>query len=256
MSPTDIASALETYLGNSVSDRTRETYVAVARLLVAGRLLPKSKSRYLQARATIAKLREASLIDESEDFGLPKRWRRSEDTWVARVDSSIISASDLEAVRAKLGNDHRGQALRLCIDLAFHCGLRRSETITVSRASVKEKGGRFFLTVIGKRRKARKVPIPEWLACRIPAIAPGLTPDHLSDAYRRACRKAGISHHFHGLRHTCATNWLNGGVPINKVQRWLGHSDLATTAKYLHILEDDDDSLNQIWQRSGNFHAN
>lgn len=41
----------------------------------------------------------------------------------------------------------------------------------------------------------------------------------------------------HGLRHWCATNMLRNGVNLKNVQAFLGHSDLATTAKYLHTNE-------------------
>ena len=41
----------------------------------------------------------------------------------------------------------------------------------------------------------------------------------------------------HGLRHWCATNMLRNGVNLKDVQQFLGHTDLATTAKYLHSSE-------------------
>lgn len=36
----------------------------------------------------------------------------------------------------------------------------------------------------------------------------------------------------HSLRHTCATNMLDAGVPIHVVQDQLGHEDLSTTQRY------------------------
>lgn len=45
---------------------------------------------------------------------------------------------------------------------------------------------------------------------------------------------------FHSLRHTSATLLLYGGVNIKQVQGRLGHGDIETTNKYLHVLEEAD----------------
>jgi hypothetical protein len=38
---------------------------------------------------------------------------------------------------------------------------------------------------------------------------------------------------FHGLRHTFATRLAAAGVPLVKLQEWLGHENLATTQIYI-----------------------
>lgn len=43
----------------------------------------------------------------------------------------------------------------------------------------------------------------------------------------------------HSIRHTFATQSLNKGTPITVVQVMLGHSNIKTTALYLHVCEDD-----------------
>ncbi len=42
-------------------------------------------------------------------------------------------------------------------------------------------------------------------------------------------------YHFHCLRHSFGTNLLEAGVPLNHVQRLMGHSNISTTSQYLRV---------------------
>ena len=65
------------------------------------------------------------------------------------------------------------------------------------------------------------------------AIKPNKLNDLLEDHFRKAKFKKRVT--IHSLRHTVATHLLQKGMPLRQVQEFLGHEDLNTTAKYLHL---------------------
>jgi integrase len=65
--------------------------------------------------------------------------------------------------------------------------------------------------------------------------------------FRMACERAGLTDfHFHDLRHTFATHFLRQqaesigkDMALTMLQQLLGHSDIKTTMRYTHVLEED-----------------
>lgn len=64
---------------------------------------------------------------------------------------------------------------------------------------------------------------------------------------QKACRALKIQYRrFHGCRHTFATKAANSGVGLPKVQAQLGHTNLATTQKYIRQNQMDDTEIRLV----------
>lgn len=57
--------------------------------------------------------------------------------------------------------------------------------------------------------------------------------------FDRLAQSCGFPVRPHMMRHTAATNWVRAGVPVDVVQRLLGHAPLGSTTVYLHAADDD-----------------
>lgn len=68
-----------------------------------------------------------------------------------------------------------------------------------------------------------------------------ITEEGLKSQMRRAVASAGIKDWrlLHDLRHTAATRTLRQSRNMKAVQSMLGHSDIASTARYAHVLLED-----------------
>ena len=158
----------------------------------------------------------------------------------------------------------------LIAKMIVHSGMRRSEVLTVTRIALVERPdhtGMVPLTVRGKGGKERTVRIPvfvqaklvEWAAKQPPSPwlfhrrGKPLCPDTIGAAFRKARLATGVPVHPHLLRHIFATQMLSklerrgkGGkgmdAALKLVQIALGHSQLSTTARYLHLMNPDMDA--------------
>ena len=78
-----------------------------------------------------------------------------------------------------------------------------------------------------------------------------LHPGTVQRQLRRAVKKAGLRKPatMHTLRHSFATHMLEAGVDVMTLQKILGHSQLSTTARYLHLRGDHLQRLPSLLER-------
>ncbi len=137
--------------------------------------------------------------------------------------------------------------LRPVAGLLVFTGMRRGEVLGLRWLDVDRRGGRILLPQT-KNGDGRVVWLNA-LACQVldslrtggstehvfPA-SDDVTPENVSLAFLRACRKVGIADfRLHDLRHTAAS-WLRmQGADIHTVALLLGHKDLRMAARYQHL---------------------
>ncbi len=159
----------------------------------------------------------------------------------------------IDAAQAHTRSDVR----TLCLTLA-HTGCRISEALALTPTSIEAQDGFIALRSLKRRNRAvviREVPVPLWLLDELAAEARSrnetsdnrLWPLSRSRAWalvKSVMSDAEISLGAHatpkGLRHGYGLHAIRSGIPINLVQRWLGHARLSTTAIYLQAMGDEE----------------
>lgn len=161
---------------------------------------------------------------------------------------------------------------KLLIRALFATGCRWGEMIAVRGTDIEQRGSGYVLKIrrvitqvggthterpYGKSPKAKRdITIPEMLALELMAYGDKLCFVNARDGYLRrsdfrasfwepACKKAGIpALRVHDCRHSHAS-WLANDprVPLAAVRDRLGHSSLAVTSRYVHVMGDDDPCL-------------
>ena len=132
--------------------------------------------------------------------------------------------------------------------IAMGCGLRRNEIMNLTWDDFDWTREPPRITVrarTSKTKKGRPVPIPASVVELLHKRRHELSlkrPFQIASPHRlfKKLREfASLDQHItiHGLRHTYATKLLRQGVPIAKISKLLGHSNIEITMRYLHILD-------------------
>jgi integrase len=58
-----------------------------------------------------------------------------------------------------------------------------------------------------------------------------------------------IDLHFHDLRREAGSRWMDAGVPLSTIQKWLGHANIAQTSTYLAATGGGDADAMQTYER-------
>lgn len=149
----------------------------------------------------------------------------------------------------------RDQAL---LELLYACGARISEASGLKKDDVDFDQRQ--VKVLGKGSKERIIPLHDMAAASLRRYAAYARPrlleekpdvswffvsnrgmrysaDSIRKMFKRTLAKASVDTTYspHDMRHTFATDLLNGGADLRSVQEMLGHASLSTTQIYTHV---------------------
>ncbi len=151
--------------------------------------------------------------------------------------------------------------LRALVEGALETGCRLGELLSLQVHQVQFEPRAEIWLPAGKTKtgKARRVPMSSRLrtllelrlegirqACGFEAEDPtpgtlyvfgneiGQRVTTIKTAWRLACRRGQVEGlRFHDLRREAGSRWMEGGVPLATIQRWLGHANISQTSTYL-----------------------
>lgn len=156
---------------------------------------------------------------------------------------------------------------------ALETGCRKGELLSMQWSQVRfsPRAELFLPAQKTKTKRDRRVPISSELAKVLtrrrtdPAghlLAPeafvfgdeiGRRRHSIKTAWRLTLKRAKIVDlHFHDLRREAGSRWMDAGIPLGTIQRWLGHANISQTSTYLGAsLGNDERDMQAYEQRIG-----
>jgi site-specific recombinase XerD len=179
-----------------------------------------------------------------------------------RYPADPPTVEEIVAVMRHAPGNRHGWRVRAMIVVLWRGGLRIHEALALAEHDL-DPGRGSLLVRNGKGGKRREVGMDEWgweqlrpwLAARagLPAgplfcIIDGPTRGRpwasagVRRELRRLAARAGVGRRFapHQLRHAHALELAREGVPLNIIQRQLGHTNLGTTSIYLQGIDPEE----------------
>jgi integrase len=179
-----------------------------------------------------------------------------------RYPAAPPTVEEFIAVMRQTGNDRHGTRLRALIIVLWRGGLRIQEALALGERDL-DPGRGSLLVRNGKGGRRREIGIDAWgweqlrpwLAARLelpigplfcvidgPTRRRPWSSANVRVEFRRLAAQAGIRRRFapHQLRHAHAVELAREGVPLNVIQRQLGHANLGTTSIYLQGIDTEE----------------
>ena len=195
-------------------------------------------------------------VSENANYTTVRRWPANKGR---RYPADPPRVEEIVAVMRQAGTDPYGQRLRGLVIVLWRAGLRISEALALTESDLEITRGS-MLVRRGKGGRRREVGMDEWawdqlrpwletrltlpigpLFCVVngPTRGRPWSSSQVRIALRRTAVQAGVRRRFapHQLRHAHAVEMAREGVPLNVIQRQLGHANLGVTSIYLQGID-------------------
>ena len=246
-----------------------------------GRLKAKGlgKQSIMQAKAAIVWVAQLMADIERLDYSIPKglsavKAPKAESgqragTWLTHEEIRQLLRGLRQVSSSSPALVARNAAI---IVLMVTCGLRRDEISTTCWGDLGRQGGNNVLRVHGKGEKMRIVKLPDMAVQAIenwqkfhPAgegeraiftriwkggtvTTSGITDRAIWLIVQQAAKAAGLPPISpHDLRRSFARGAYEAGVPFELIRQALGHSNIATTERYVNSVLELDHAATNIW---------
>ena len=189
----------------------------------------------------------------------PPQPRRSQGNKGRRYPADPPRVEEIVAVMRQAGERAHGLRVRGVIAVLWRAGLRIAEALALAETDLEPSQGS-LLVRSGKGGRRRVVGMDEWgweqlgpwlecrrglpvgpLFCVISSTRAGSawTSAAVRQRLRVLAAQAGVRRRFapHQLRHAHAVEMAREGVPLNVIQRQLGHAHLGVTSVYLEGID-------------------
>ncbi len=148
-----------------------------------------------------------------------------------KIPETITEEEFLKLIKEVKKKHHK-----LAFMLGFYACMRISEIVNLKQENI-DRGQRIIRIKQAKGKKDRNIPIPPQLVRGLSHIPLKCGVRALEISFKGYCRKVlNKDLHFHSLRHSGATHYLNKKKwSTRQVQQLLGHSKIQTTEIYTHV---------------------
>ena len=169
---------------------------------------------------------------EEEDYILKSPMKRIHKIKTKTVVKSVISDEGIEKLRDNC-NEKRDLAI---IDLLYSTGIRVGELVNLNIDDIDFEGRECI--VYGKGDKERRVYFDAKAKVHLKEYIDNRTDNNnaLFVTLRNLGKKLALERiHPHKFRRSMATRAIDKGMPIEQVQKLLGHSQIDTTMQYAMV---------------------
>jgi site-specific recombinase XerD len=179
-----------------------------------------------------------------------------------RYPADPPAIEEIVGVMRVAGTTAHGLRTRALVVVLWRAGLRISEALALAESDLDRSRGS-ILVRCGKGGKRRQVGMDRWaweqvdpwlearltlpvgaLLCVIdgPTAGRPWSPSAARSTLRALAVRAGVRRRFapHQLRHAHAVEMARDGVPLNVIQRQLGHANLGITSVYLQGIDNSE----------------